>query len=413
MNVTITPFSAKGEIIAPPSKSFAHRLMIAAFLAGGDCLVKNVGDSEDVKATISVITALGGKVMYDGKNAFIGEINHPKEAVADCGESGSTLRFFIPVAAALGIRCRFTGKGRLLSRPIGAYNDCFNGSGAKISDHTISGKLKCGTYTIDGSLSSQFVSGLLFGLSALNGQSRIILIGKEVSGGYIDITVKTLETFGVKVVRTADGFLINGGNYAKVKEVTAEGDWSGAAFPLSLGAIKGAVTVKGLNFPSLQKDSEIVEILKKFGAKVEISDGAVTVKRGKLKAIKDINLEDVPDLAQTIAAVAAYAEGTTELHGVERLKIKESDRISAITDTLKAAEIFSEYDGETLRIKGSIPKGFKVSGGNDHRTVMSAAVLAAAAKGKSEITGAEAHKKSYVAFFDDYVKLGGKIDVDL
>ena len=413
MNVKIKPFNALGTILAPPSKSFAHRLIIAAAIGGGDCFIENVGDSEDVKATIYAVSALGADINYDGKNAYVGKVDIPEKAAVDCIQSGSTLRFLIPVAAALGVDTLFTGETSLMSRPTDAYRDCFNGHGAKFDGERVSGKLTAGKYVLDASLSSQYVSGLLLGLSAIDGESEIVLSGKTVSQGYADITAKILKDFGVEISETGKGYKIRGGTVKAPKKVTAEGDWSGAAFFLSLWAVCGTVRVKGLTFPSLQRDCKILDILKEFGAKISVEDDLITVKKAPLTAVKNIDCENFPDLAQVISVVAAYAKGTTSLSGVERLKIKESDRIAAIINTLCLAGIAAEYDGNLLKIHGGTPCGAKISGGNDHRTVMSAAVLAAGATGNSEITGAEAHVKSYVAFFNDYKKAGGDIDVVL
>ena len=413
MNVKISPFTANGIISAPPSKSFAHRLIISAFISGGDCLIKNVGASQDVKATVYAVSALGAEINYDGENVYIGKITPVKTAQINCSESGSTLRFLIPVAGALGINAKFTGSPVLLSRPVSAYTDCFLNSGASFNDHEISGKLKPKKYFLDASLSSQYVSGLLFGLAAVNGVSEIILTGKNVSQGYADMTVSALKTFGVKIIKTDCGYKVYGGEFSPLKTVTVEGDWSGAAFPLSLGAICGKVTVTGLSYPSLQKDCEIVDILRKFGAKVTAHGNSVTVENRPLTAIKELNCENIPDLVQVICSLSAYAKGVTCLTGVSRLKIKESDRIYAVINSLSVFNIKAEYDGERLTVTGGTPCGGTVDGGNDHRTVMSAAVLASKAEKETIITGAEAHKKSYVSFFEDYKKLGGITDVCL
>lgn len=408
MNVKITPFDACGTVSAPPSKSFAHRLIIAALLSGGDCFIENVGDSEDVKATVYAVSALGAEVNYDGKNVYVGKVSVPSFATVDCVESGSALRFFIPVAAALGVDAEFTGTKTLMSRPTDAYKSCFSGHGAEFDGKRVSGKLTAGKYVLDASLSSQYVSGLLLALSAVKGESEIVLTGKTVSKGYTDMTAYILKKFGAEISETSGGYRITGGNLKAPERIRTEGDWSGAAFFLSLGAICGNVKVKGLDFPSLQKDSGILDILEKFGAKVTVKEDFISVKRGNLTAVKDIDCENIPDLAQVIAVIAAYAEGVTSLINVERLKIKESDRIVAIIKTLAAAGIRAEYDGKELKIHGGLPVGGIFDGGNDHRTVMSAAVLAAGATANSEIVGAEAHAKSYVGFFTDYRKAGGK-----
>lgn len=410
MKVKITPFKASGTITAPPSKSFAHRYIIAAFLSGKKCVVKNVGDSQDVNATVSAIESLGGIIERRGNDVVVFGRRFIESTTVDCNESGSTMRFLLPVSAALGINAEFTGSERLMSRPIEDIAIAIEGHGATVSGHKTSGKLKSGKYYLDASLSSQFVSGMLFALSVSERESEIVLTGEKVSKGYVDITVSVLKEFGIKVEETESGYKITGG-YNPPKEVTVEGDWSGAAFMLSLGALTGKVTVKNLKYPTLQSDGAIVGVLEKFGAKVTSVNNAVTAEKGTLCGIDEVYCENFPDIAQVICSVAAFAKGKTRLTGVERLKIKESDRIAAIINTLNACGIKAEYDGEAITVYGGAPKGSSFDGGKDHRTVMSAAVIASAASGVSEISEAEYCAKSYPAFFEDMKTLGGKVDV--
>ena len=406
MKVKITPFSAAGETVAPPSKSYAHRYIIAAFLSGKKCVIKNAGFSDDVNATVAAVKSLGADIERSGGDVVVLGAKRVNGVTVDCGESGSTMRFLLPVAAALGVNAEFTGGGRLLSRPVGDIADAVCGHGARISGHGVSGKLKSGVYYLNAGVSSQFVSGLLLALSATDGESEIILRGEKVSAGYIDITVSVLREFGVKVDVTDRGYKVVGG-YNPPDEVTTEGDWSGAAFLFAIGALTGKVTVKNLKYPTLQSDGAIVEILKKFGAEVTARNGAVTVKKAALNGIDEIDCENFPDIAQVICSVAAFAKGVTRLTGVERLKIKESDRIAAIISTLKTCGIKAEYDGKNLTVYGGQPVGGNFDGGKDHRTVMSAAVIAAAAKGGSVIDGAEYCAKSYPDFFEDIKRIKG------
>ena len=412
MKVTITPFNAAGRISAPPSKSFAHRYIIAAFLSGKKCVIERVGNSDDVNATVNAIKSLGGSIERSGDDVTVFAGTPVNNVTVDCSESGSTLRFLLPIAAALGITAEFTGSGRLMSRPIEDLARSVEGHGACVFGHKTEGKLKSGTYYLDASLSSQFVTGMLFALSVLDGESEIILKGEKVSKGYIDITLSVLKEFGVKVAETESGFKVTGG-FNPPEKVTVEGDWSGAAFPLSIGALTGSVTVENLKYPTLQSDGAIAEILRKFGAEVSVSCNAVTVQKRALKGIDEINCQDFPDIAQVITSVAAFCCGETRLTGIERLKIKESDRIAAIINTLKTCGIKAVYDGESLTVYGGKPKGGVFDGGKDHRTVMSAAVISSAADGISEITQAEYCAKSYPDFFNDVKSLGGKLDVGI
>ncbi len=410
MKVRITPFNASGTITAPPSKSFAHRYIIAAFLSGKKCTVKNIGDSDDVNATVTAIKSLGGIIERRDKDVIVSGRRAAESVTVDCIESGSTMRFLLPVAAALGISAEFKGSGKLMSRPIEDVARAINGHGAYVSGHKTQGKLESGVYYLDASLSSQFVSGLLFALSAISGESEVVLTGEKVSKGYIDVTVSVLKRFGVKIEETETGYKITGG-YNPPEEVTVEGDWSGAAFMLAVGALTGSVTVKNLRYPTLQSDGAIISVLNRFGAKVTVKDNAVTVEKGTLCGVNGICCEDFPDIAQVICSVAAFAKGNTRLTGVGRLKIKESDRIAAIINTLSACGVKAEYDGKTLTVYGDSPKGCRFNGGKDHRTVMSAAVIGAAANGVSYIDGAEYCAKSYPAFFEDIKAIGGKVDV--
>ena len=437
MKVEISPSKLSGEIAAPPSKSYLHRLIIAAFLCGKEIKIHTGELSEDARATLGAVKSLGGGVEFGegfvkvcggaekgahgGANDCRESANAPVEV--DCGESGSTLRFLMPVAAALGIRARFTGKGRLSSRPIKALADCMNAFKQTVEGREIIAPLPAGDYEIEGSESSQYITGMLFALSCLGGGS-LTVTGKEVSRGYVEITIDVLKKFGVRIEREKNVFKIKSGFHACGNEFFTEGDWSGAAFPLCAAAVCGEVSVTGLSSSSEQGDFAIIEILKSFGAETEFFGGeesgdkrgeenGVRVKKRALNGI-EADLKDVPDLAQAIAAVAAFAKGKTVLYSADRLRIKESDRIAAIINTLAAAGIKAEYSesrGGTITIEGGSPKGAAFSGGNDHRTVMSAAVIALGAAGGSEICGAEAAAKSYPEFFNDIIRLGGKVNV--
>ena len=414
MKIKIHPSRISGTVAAPPSKSFAHRLIIAACLSGGRKRVKNTGDSKDVRATVRALTALGADCALSGGDFVTNGFSVAENAVADCGESGSTLRFLIPVAAALGADASFTGTEKLLGRPCGALIDCLKTHGVSADGFKFAGRLSGGTFVIDGGISSQYITGLLFAAPLTGQDCEIVVTGKEVSKPYIEITLAVLEKSGITVKRTKNGFFIpKGQKYALPNVTETEGDWSGAAFTLAAGAIGGSVTVTGLNPESIQGDRKIAEILSRFGASVTFSDGAVTAKPsgdGTLKGLT-VDCAEIPDLAQIIAVTAAFAQGKTVLLGTENLKHKESDRTAAIINTLAAAGIKAETDGRSITVYGGAPKGFTADSGNDHRTAMSAAVLAAYSDGESVIDRAEAVDKSYPAFYEDMKKTGGIIDV--
>lgn len=416
MNAKITPSRLSGTIIAPPSKSYAHRLMIAACLSGGNRIVKNVGESKDVFATASALKSLGADCFIQNGDFTVRGFSPAKTAVVNCGESGSTLRFLIPVASALGVNATFTGTEKLLSRPCGALIDCLKSHGVSVSGFNFVGKPQGGKFVIDGGVSSQYITGLLFALPLIGSDCEIKITGERVSKPYTEITLDVMRKSGVSIRETSDGYFIAGGQKYNLSSVTeTEGDWSGAAFLLTGGAIGGNVTVKGLNAKSLQGDKSILDVLRKFGATIDINSNEVTVEKPKDGKLKSINLdcENIPDLVQIISVAAAYSEGKTTLRGVKNLKYKESDRISAVTGLLSFAGIGATFDGESINIIGGEPKGFNFDSGNDHRTAMSAAILATKAIGTSKITCAEAVKKSYPAFYEDYTTLGGLCDVDI
>ena len=406
MNVLITPQTLKGVITAPPSKSFAHRILIAAFLSGKRVKVNNIGFSTDVLVTLNALKQMGASVEeFDGGVYIERKALPPSKITLDMRDSGSSLRFLIPVVSALGLNAEFTGTERLLNRPISELLEVVKAHGVSVSNLTVKGKMQGGIYEVLGSVSSQYITGLMFALSILGGE--IIIKGKRVSAPYLDITESVLKSFGVNVTKTLTGYKIEKGYNLTQTEFTVEGDWSGSAFMLVAGAIWGPVTVKGLNLSSVQGDRQIVQIIKKFGAKVKEGEGEITVSRGNLKGI-EISVENVPDLAQIISVLSAFATGKTVLTGVNRLKDKESNRIDAIVNMLNACSVKCAYDGKSITIYENMPFGAQLFGGNDHRTVMSSAILLSASLTEGSIIGAEAHSKSYPEFFNHFKALGGK-----
>ncbi len=410
-NLIVKPSKISGVITAPPSKSFAHRILICAYLSGKKIKVLNAGDSVDVKVTLNALKTLGALIVEDKNEIIISKGELPKnEVIINCNESGSSLRFLMPIVCALGVKATFTGSKRLLERPISELVSSLNENGAKIHGFSVDGKLTAKRYEIDGSVSSQYVSGLLLALSYLDGESEVIIKNGFASKPYVDITLSVLTDFGVNVKEIEGGYKIIGGYNTKKTVYTVEGDWSGSAFILSMGAINGSVKVKGLNPNSTQGDKKILEILSKFGAKVEICDDEIKVSNSKLNGIS-VDMDDVPDLIQTVSAVACFSNGKTVISGVDRLRLKESDRISAILDSLQSVGVNARYENDCIIIVGKKPTGAKIDGKNDHRTVMSGAVLGVGASGQIEITCGEAISKSYPNFVSDYKELGGSVDV--
>lgn len=417
-NVKYSPYTPSGTITAPPSKSDVHRAIICAALSGGVCTITPVALSNDIKATIGCVEALGAKTSIDKDILTVDgtDIFKNKSATLDCIESGSTLRFLIPVAAAGGIDAEFTGSGSLVTRPIGLYNDILPDKGVTLDSNNglplkIGGKLKAGVFKVPGNISSQFISGLLFALPLLRGDSDIILTSPIQSAGYINMTIRTMEKFGIEVDVTDTGWHVRGSQRYIPSDYKTDGDWSQAAFFLVSGAINGEITVNNLNTDSKQGDRKIAELLREFGAEVIQEADSATVKKSKLSAI-EINASQIPDLVPALAVCASFAEGTTKIINAERLRIKESDRLKSTAALINSLGGNAVELPDGLEITGSEKlTGGTAKGFNDHRIVMSAAVCAAGAQNPIICTDALSVNKSYPEFFNDYNSVGGKSEI--
>ena len=417
--VIITPSIIKGSAAAPPSKSHTHRLLVAAALSDAPCRIENAGDSADIEATAACLRELGAGVDRDGGDLVVTpmDLSACSSPVLDCGESGTTLRFMAPLAAALCDTVMLRGSGRLNERPMGELLMAMAGHRtAASSAHTplsLQGRLQPGLYELPGNVSSQYISGLLFALPLLEGESEIRLTTALSSTGYVAMTLDVLKQSRIIIEKMNGGYRIPGGQHYHAPALTrAEGDWSGAAFWLAAGAIGGPVTVTGLEPASLQKDRIMAELLRRFGADVRMTSEAVTVSRGSLRGIT-LDLDEIPDLAPPLAAVAACAEGETVLRNCGRLRLKESDRLEAIRTVLAGFGIRTEVAGENadeLYIFCGTPVGCEAESFQDHRVVMMAAVLASVAGGQTVISDPECVAKSYPGFFKDYRTLGGTAD---
>lgn len=414
-NVTFAPFVPSGTVAAPPSKSDVHRAIICAALSKGVCTISPVALSDDIKATIGCVEALGATttienniLTVDGTGMFQCET-----AVLDCHESGSTLRFLIPVAAAGGVNAVFNGSGRLPERPIGIYTDMLPEKGVTCDTQgglplRTGGRLKSGVFYVPGDVSSQFISGLLFALPLLKGDSDIILTSPIQSAGYINMTIRTMSKFGIEVDMTDRGWHVRGGQHYIPTDYTTDGDWSQAAFFLVAGAVGGEVTVNGCNIDSSQGDRKIAALLREFGAEVQQDGGSITVKKAPLHAVT-IDAAQIPDLVPVLAVCACFAEGTTRIVNAARLRIKESDRLKTTAALLNAlgGKVTELPDG--LEITGvAFLQGGSAEGYNDHRIVMAAATCAAGAFGAVSCTDAWSVNKSYPDFYEAYTAIGGK-----
>ncbi|MDO4481346.1 MAG: 3-phosphoshikimate 1-carboxyvinyltransferase [Bacillota bacterium] len=424
MNRIISPSLPSGTIESIPSKSHVHRLLICAALSRGKSMIKCRTRSEDIDATADCLSALCAdinrkeSVFYvDGEKPGSGA--RPGEKLLKCRESGSTYRFLFPVVCALGEDCTFLPEGRLPERPMEPLFSVLEEKGISIRGKgsgrvSVSGKLKSGKFSIPGDISSQFISGLIFALPLLEGDSVIEITGTVESRKYIDITLAAVRSFGINIYEENNTFKVPGNQkYVTPGSLTAEGDWSNSAFWLCCGALSGKeITCTGLSMNSLQGDKEICSILEKFGAEIKISEDNITVIPGRLKGT-EIDASQVPDLVPAIAAVAAGAEGHTVIRNAGRLRLKESDRLKAVSQVLAGlgADIRETEDG--LIINGlKIITGGTADSWGDHRIAMMASIVSVICSSDVRITNAQAVNKSYPAFFEDFASLGAVIHTE-
>lgn len=420
MRAGIKGADLKGEIAAIASKSMAHRYMICAALADEKSFVECHSTSEDIEATIACLEALGARFEKKNNGYMITPVDRAsmqERMSLPCKESGSTFRFLLPVAATFGKDIRFQQEGRLPNRPLSPLYEEMISHGAKMSPQgenpfCCKGALTSGVYRLAGNVTSQFISGLLFALPMLEGESRIELTSKLESKLYVDMTLSVIRQFGIKVDVEDSAYVIPGNQkYQSPKEGVVEGDWSNAAFWLVAGAIgRNSITMTGLDEASLQGDKAIIRILKEFGAGIKSKAGKITVSTGNLKGI-DIDAADIPDLVPIMAAVAAVAEGKTTIYNAERLRLKESDRLKTVSETLNilGADVSETGDGLVINGKSELVGG-TVNASGDHRIAMMAAIAALRCKNEVIIENAEAVNKSYPAFFEDYNRLSGKVE---
>jgi len=393
MNRNIKPSPLFGTVPAIPSKSMAHRMFICAALSNTPTTVSCQGTSNDIEATKACLEAM-----------------QHNPCRLPCGESGSTLRFLLPVVGALGLDASFVMEGRLPQRPLAPLDAQLEAHGVTLTrpEPNIlrsTGKLQPGDYTLPGNITSQYISGLLFALPLLDGPSTLTVTGKIESAAYIEMTLSALEQFGVQITRNDNVYFIPNQPYVSPGKAFVEGDWSNAAFWLCAGAIGRPVTVTGLNLQSLQGDMAILDLLERFGAKVTRKGRAATVAPGPLHAI-DIDAGGIPDLVPILSVVAAAAPGTTTIYNAARLRLKESDRIATVHKLLEDLGADVEETEDSLLIHGGKPLlGQTVDSCNDHRIAMSAAIASILCRGEVTVTDAEAVNKSYPRFWREFYQL--------
>lgn len=423
MNITITPRKLSGRVLIPSSKSMTHREFICAALAEGESVIDNVSLSNDITATARAMAALGAEITeipsaYPERAAFCvagGLKKSDFPVTLDCGESGSTLRFLIPIALHSGNRVTFVGHGRLAERPLTPYYEIFDEK--KISYKTAGGlpltaegKLASGRYALPGDVSSQFFTGLLFVLPLLSGNSVLESTTALESASYIDMTVECMARHGVRVENPERGrYEIAGGQRYRAGHFDVEGDYSQSAFWLTAGILGNGITSAGLSEISSQGDRVICEILARMGGNLVRNEKEITAFPSKTHGTV-IDAEDCPDLVPVLAALASVSEGTTEIIHAARVRLKECDRLRAMAVELSklGADISEKPDGLVIRGKERLSGG-TCDAWNDHRVAMALASVSSQCESPLTILGAECVSKSYPAFWKDFEKLGGEI----
>lgn len=420
--VSIEPRMLKGTVRVPPSKSIAHRGIICAALSQGVCRISNVEASKDIEATLRCVQALGAAaefceqekaVVFSEPGTLAENEERDEMLVLDCCESGSTLRFLMPIALLSGRPVKFVGQGRLLQRPQKPYFDLFAKKGIECKATAeaiyLRGKLSPGIFRLPGNVSSQFITGLLFALPLLSGDSEIQVTTPMESKGYVDLTLAVLNDFGI-AVKNHDyrKFSIPGNQKYAHRDYCVEGDYSQAAFFLVAGALGCNLCCRGLRRESLQGDRTILSILREAGALVEeTSDGGIRVRRRDCMHGVTVDAREIPDLVPILAVFCGFLPGESRIINAGRLRMKESDRLAAIAGELKHLGLDITEGTDSLRIVGQeVLFGTTVSSWNDHRIAMALAVAACRCEGAVSITGAgTAVKKSYPDFFEVYYGL--------
>ena len=428
MKIKIKPGNLKGTIEIPPSKSYSHRAVIAAALAENEkkSKIDNLKFSVDITTTTDIMENWGAEIeCFESALEIIGNGGKiaPRDKYVQCNESGSTIRFLIPVGITSENELVFDGKGKLVDRPLDSYYKIFKEQELKYETTggklplTVNGKLKSGNYEIDGNISSQFITGLLYALPLLDGDSKLIINKNLESKGYIDLTLEILQLAGIEIKNNAyKSFEIKGNQSYKPFDYTVEGDYSQVAFWIVAGIISAnrdnEVKCLHVNKNSLQGDREIIEIVTRMGANLEIFDDYVIVKPSKTKGTV-IDISQCPDIGPVLTVLAALSEGETRIINGERLRIKESDRITSIKTELNKFGGNVSEEGDSLIIQGvdGFTGGVTVSAWNDHRIAMSLAIASTRCEKEIILEEAESVRKSYPHFRDDFVKLGGEIEV--
>lgn len=420
MRVKISPSSIHGAVRIPASKSMAHRAIICASLAQGTSIVSNVTYSKDIEATIACMEALGAQIQVDGstcivKGCDVRKVDHPIHV--DCNESGSTLRFLIPLCALTSQKASLAGHGRLLQRPQDVYKEIFEKQNLLFKQGEtleIQGPLQSDHFQIKGDISSQFITGLMLSLPLLDKESTLEILPPYESRSYVNLTLQMLENFGIKIIEEdAFHYRIPGNQSYQAKDVCVEGDYSQLAFFAVLASLQNELNLENMDLHSRQGDRVILDFIQKAGALVEKEETFIHVKHQSLMP-QVMDIADCPDLGPILCVLASYTKGCTKLIHAQRLRMKESDRIEAMEEELKKWNVAVSSTFDTITIEGKESydqENVIIHGHNDHRIVMAMTVFALCAKKACIIEDAQAITKSYPNFFEDIQQIAGKVEI--
>ena len=414
MNIVIHPSKAEGELRAIPSKSYMHRALICAALSDKPTALYCPESNRDIQATVECLCALGAEIQEEGGVYTVCPISWERKEAAclDCHESGSTLRFLLPLVAALGRSATLHTSGRLTQRPLSPLYEELLRHGVKLSPQgesplSVEGQLEGGVYRLDGRISSQFFTGLLLSLPLLSKESTVEIEGTLESAPYVALTCDVMKKFGVEPLVTSEKMQISPAAFRSPGNLEIEGDWSNAAFWLTAGVLGREIRLTGLQKNSAQGDKAIVSLLRQMGGEIVEKEGVYIAKTSKLHGM-EIDARDIPDLVPILAIAASCANGETVIRGAARLRLKESDRIESVCKMLTALEISCRETEDGMVIRGGEMKGGIVDACNDHRIAMSATVASVVCPSPITLLGAEAVNKSYPGFFRHFALLGGK-----
>lgn len=418
--VKINPTKLEGKISIPSSKSLSHRAIICAALSNQESHINNLVFSDDIDATCEAMKILGAEIEKTSRTSLKIRGRLPlqlNEDIINCNESGSTLRFLIPITLLANGKSVFKGQGKLISRPLDVYYQIFDQQKIKYKNNNgelpleLEGKLTADEFSVEGGVSSQFITGLLFALPLLNGDSKIMITSELESKGYVDLTIEMLKKFGVKIINNSyKEFIIKGNQSYKANDYKVEGDFSQAAFWLVGGILGEKIDSQDLNVDSLQSDKAILDLIKEMGGNLKIKDASVITQKSNTTGMV-IDVSQWPDLVPVLTVLAALSEGKTNIINAARLRLKESDRLKAITTELNklGADIKELEDGLVINGQRSL-NGGTVDSWNDHRIAMALAIASIKCTEPVIITNSDDVNKSYPHFWEDFKQLGGNID---